>query len=51
MEGMMNQLNVSLRWMGYFVDHVFLKQNTDYTESCTSHIGMSEYRDLHREPK
>ncbi len=36
--------------MDYFVDHVVLAQNMDCTESCTSHIGMSEYRELLREP-
>ncbi len=36
--------------MDYFVDHVFLAQNMDCTESCTSHIGMFEYRELQREP-
>ncbi len=36
--------------MDYFVDRVFLAQNIDCTESCKRHIGMSEYRELHREP-
>ncbi len=40
----------TLRWMDYFVDQVFLAHNMDCTESCTSHIGMSEYLELHREP-
>ncbi len=51
MERRINQLNTYLPMDGsYFVDHVFLAQNMDCTESCTSHIGTSEYRELHREP-
>ncbi len=51
MERRMNQLNTYLPMDGsYFVDHVFLAQNMDCTESCTIHIGMSEYRALQREP-
>ncbi len=36
--------------MDYFVDHVFLARIMDCTELCTSHMGMSEYRELHRGP-
>ncbi len=40
----------TLRWMDYSVDHVLLAHNMDCTESYTSHIGMSEYLELHKEP-
>ncbi len=36
--------------MDYFVDQVLLAHNMDFTESYTSHIGMSEYLELHKEP-
>ncbi len=39
-----------LWWMGYFVDQVVLAQDMDCTELCTSHVWMSEYQGLHREP-